>query len=246
MNWFLYVWAIKSRDLFAASMAYYICPLLTMAGATILFKERYSPRQKTALLFLLSGVALPAALGGAPPTLALLIAAFWSGYTLIRRFSTASALEALFAQTLSLTIALSIFLPLIYGAKALVPPHASGRELVLFVVSGCVTAAPIVLLMEGMKLVPLRAVGMLQYIAPTLTLVTSVCFLGVHVSGQQVVSLALIWMGLVVFFSHELGSALIAIARDSTRWRPRLCRQALFGGRIAPITSPKPTLNPAP
>jgi chloramphenicol-sensitive protein RarD len=209
MNWFLYVWAMKNRELFAASMAYYICPLLTMAGAAVLFKERFSSRQRTAMFFLCAGVALPVVIGGALPMLAFCIAAFWSAYTLTRRFSNVPALQALFVQTLSLAVVLSMLLPVLYGSAALVSATSSDRELVLFVLSGVVTAVPIVMLMEGMKLVPLRAVGMLQYIAPTLTLLTSVFYFGVQVSGQQVMSLALIWTGLVIFFSQELRKAVI-------------------------------------
>jgi chloramphenicol-sensitive protein RarD len=246
MNWFLYVWAMKNRELFAASMAYYICPLLTMAGAALVFKERFSPRQRVAILFLVAGVALPAVMGGALPLLAFFIAVSWSAYTLTRRFSCAPALQALFVQTLLLTVVLSILLPLLYGGVVLVSARLSGRELALFVSSGVVTAVPIIMLMEGMKLVPLRAVGMLQYIAPTLTLLTSLCYLGVQVSQQQIMSLILIWTGLAVFFSQELWRVLVVCARGTIRLCKLELPQATLAGRIAPVTSPKPTLNPVP
>ena len=45
INWFSYVWALKHREYLAASLAYYICPLLTLAAAAFFFRERISTRQ---------------------------------------------------------------------------------------------------------------------------------------------------------------------------------------------------------
>ncbi|MEY4701005.1 MAG: hypothetical protein RL326_1192 [Pseudomonadota bacterium] len=246
VNWFSYVWAMKHRELFAASLAYYICPLLTMAGAAFVFKERLSGRKKGAIVFLLCGVSLPAAVSGELPLLALIIAASWSAYTLTRRYYDRPALAAIFCETLTLGVVLSVFLPALRGTGALLSSQMTGTQLGLFVLSGAVTAGPILLLMEGIRAVPLQAVGMLQYMVPTLSLVCSVLYFEIEPSSTQLASLALIWCGLLVFFSADL----LRLARTIGRYAVRPTRvgscQKLFAGRIAPVTSPKPTLNPAP
>jgi EamA domain-containing membrane protein RarD len=103
-----------------------------------------------------------------------------------------------------LTIVLSVLLPLTNGMAALVPTATTRIDLLLFVTSGVVTAIPILLLMEGMKVVPLKVVGILQYIAPTLTLLCSALYFEVEPSTTQLTSLAIIWSGLLAFFSGEL------------------------------------------
>jgi chloramphenicol-sensitive protein RarD len=204
INWFSYVWALKHREYFAASLAYYICPLLTLAAAAVVFGERITTRQRLSLVLLSTGVLLPVVVGGDMPALAVVIASSWSAYTLTRRYFNRPSLQALFLETLLLGGILSIALPLAVGASALVPPATSAWEHALFVTSGVITALPILLLVEGMKSIPLKAVGMLQYVAPTLTLACSVLYFGVEPSRIQLLSLASIWAGLAVFFSSEL------------------------------------------
>jgi chloramphenicol-sensitive protein RarD len=217
-----------------------------MAGAAFVFKERLSGRKKGAIVFLLCGVSLPAAVSGELPLLALIIAASWSAYTLTRRYYDRPALAAIFCETLTLGVVLSVFLPALRGTGALLSSQMTGTQLGLFVLSGAVTAGPILLLMEGIRAVPLQAVGMLQYMVPTLSLVCSVLYFEIEPSSTQLASLALIWCGLLVFFSADL----LRLARTIGRYAVRPTRvgscQKLFAGRIAPVTSPKPTLNPAP
>jgi chloramphenicol-sensitive protein RarD len=212
---------MKHKELFAASLAYYICPLLTVAGAALVFKEQFSTQQKLAMALLVSGVVLPAAVEGKLPIVAILIAASWSAYTLTRRYVNRPALQALFVETFSLTIVLSVVLPAMLGGSALVPAETDARLFGLFALSGVVTAVPIVLLIEGMKLASLRAVGMLQYVAPTLTLAVSVLCLGGTTTREQLLSLGLVWAGLLVFFSEDLSRAAVTCIR----WSAAVCSQ---------------------
>jgi chloramphenicol-sensitive protein RarD len=203
-NWFLYVWAMKHKELFAASMAYYICPLMTMAGAALIFRERFSYQQKVAIAFIIAGVALPALVGGTLPVLAVLIAASWSGYILIRRYYERPALGGIFLETLLLALILSVLLPIFYDATLLLPADVDASQIGLFALSGVVTAVPMIMMIEGMKLIPLKAVGLIQYATPTLTLVTSVFYFGASTTPQQLMSLSLVWGGILVFFGQGI------------------------------------------
>jgi chloramphenicol-sensitive protein RarD len=217
---------MKSGNLFAASLAYYICPLLTMAGAALVFKERFAKRQKFAIIFLAAGVVLPAVLERALPILALLIAASWSIYTLTRSYFNRPALHALFIETLLLAFALLVILPAVCETGVLWPAEADARLVGLFVLSGLVTTIPIMLLLEGMKIVPLRVVGILQYLAPTLTLAVSVFYSGATVTRGQLLSLALVWIGLALSFSAEISRFVTICARRSVA-----LSRVLFRGR---------------
>jgi chloramphenicol-sensitive protein RarD len=203
INWFSYVWAMKHKELFAASIAYYICPLLTLAGAAWMFRESFSRCQQVAVLFIAAGVALPPVLGGTFPFLAFIMASSWSAYTLTRRYYARPALEALLAETTMLALVLVALLPFAFDWGVLVPAQSSGMDLALFALSGFVTAAPIIFMIEGMKGVPMRAIGTLQYITPTLTLISSKVYFGINPTESQLLSLGLIWVGLGVFFARE-------------------------------------------
>lgn len=205
LNWFSYVWAMKQNELFAAGLAYYLCPLLTMSGAALIFKERFTIRQKVAILLLIAGVSVPAISSGELPVLALVIATSWSAYTLLRRHFDRPALTAIWCEALTLAVVLSVLLPLLYGMSAVIPATTAPSDIALFITSGIVTAVPIVWLVNGMRTVPVKMVGLLQYLSPTLTLITSVLFFQAEPTSPQVLCILFIWSGLIVFFISELG-----------------------------------------
>jgi EamA domain-containing membrane protein RarD len=58
-----------------------------------------------------------------------------------------------------------------------------------------------------MRSVPMQAVGVMQYMAPTMKLLLLVAYYKTYPSTYQAAGLVFIWMGIVVFFAGE--SALV-------------------------------------
>lgn len=77
------------------------------------------------------------------------------------------------------------------------------RDWTLFGAAGFVTAAPIVAFVAGLRHVPMKVVGVLQYLTPTLMLLSSVLYFGVPISQVQILSMTLIRMGIGAFFTGE-------------------------------------------
>ena len=73
--------------------------------------------------------------------------------------------------------------------------------------SGPVTAIPLLLFAAGARRLPLATLGILQYISPTLQLLTGVLLLGETFSGTQAVGFSAIWAGLVVYAADGLWRA---------------------------------------
>jgi chloramphenicol-sensitive protein RarD len=111
-----------------------------------------------------------------------------------------------------LALVLVVVFPLTFDWRVLLPAQSSGTDLALFALSGFVTAAPILLMIEGMKKVPMRAIGTLQYVTPTLTLLCSTFYFGIDPTKSQLLSLGFIWVGLGIFFAREAFAALSHIA----------------------------------
>ncbi len=88
-------------------------------------------------------------------------------------------------KVVTLNFVLAIVLPIVRGSAIFSPAGVLPTDYFLLVLSGVVTAAPIVALVAGMKHVPFKTVGTLQYIVPTLMLLCSVVWSGKWPSHAQ-------------------------------------------------------------
>lgn len=206
LNWTLYIYALLQKELIAASMAYYLCPIMSVVSGAVLMKEKLAANQLLALFVLILGAALPGLIAGNVPWLALVIAAAWCAYTVTHKIYRTPAVEGLFIETALLTLALTIALPLSAGAESLGFESKLSLETMLFPITGLITALPILVLVKGMETVPLRLIGILQYTSSTLTVIVSALYFGIYPTQQQYISLALIWLGIAIFFSKEIAS----------------------------------------
>ncbi|MDJ0977081.1 MAG: EamA family transporter RarD [Erythrobacter sp.] len=198
-NWFVYIWAIIEGHVYAASLGYYLNPLLNVLLGTMLLGERLSKWQWVAVATAALAVGLLAM--GALTTLwiSLSLAFSFGLYGIVRKQVAVGALPGL-------TIESAILLPLagaIAYAYALSEAGPSfGTELttsVLIVFSGVVTAVPLLLFAIAARRMEYSTLGFIQYLAPTI-----VFFLGLFVFGEelkpvQLASFALIWTAVGIF-----------------------------------------------
>ncbi|MCL4672403.1 MAG: EamA family transporter RarD, partial [Sphingomonadaceae bacterium] len=94
-NWFVYVWAIQRGEVLAASLGYYINPLLNVLLGTLFLGERLTRLQWLAVALAACGVAL--LLAGALTTLwiSLKLATSFALYGLLKKQVTVGSLPGL-------------------------------------------------------------------------------------------------------------------------------------------------------
>ena len=86
--------------------------------------------------------------------------------------------------------------------------YASGDTQVLCLLAGAgaVTAVPLLLFTAGAKLLPLKIIGFLQYISPTLTLLLGVFVYGEPFTASHLLAFGWIWGALALFVVSQLRS----------------------------------------
>jgi chloramphenicol-sensitive protein RarD len=176
VNWGLYIWAVNSGYTIEASLGYYINPLISVMLALIILQERLKVLQWIAFGFAALGVLLVTIFSGVFPWVSLVLALTFGFYGLIKKKNKSGSMEALGAETLAV-------LPLGLGLLFFQP-----AELLLFtplqwpllVSAGFITALPLYTFAKGAKLLPLSALGFLQFISPTILF-----FLGVFAFGEE-------------------------------------------------------------
>ena len=69
----------------------------------------------------------------------------------------------------------------------------------LLILSGLVTALPLILFAQGAKLLPLSTVGMLQYMTPTMQLLWAVFVTQEHMSSERWIGFVIIWFAVALY-----------------------------------------------
>jgi chloramphenicol-sensitive protein RarD len=74
-----------------------------------------------------------------------------------------------------------------------------GEQSILLVLSGVITAAPLILFMYGAQRLKLSTIGLMQYLAPSLQLLIGVALYGEAFTAPHAVAFALIWLALGIY-----------------------------------------------
>jgi chloramphenicol-sensitive protein RarD len=198
-NWLLYVWAVSNNRIVEASLGYFINPLVNVLLGVLVLSERLNRVQWTSVALAATGVAYLTWLGGGLPWIALVLAITFGSYGLIRKTVAVDALSGLGAETLLIAPLGIAWLAWCEhnGSGAL--GHSGSWVDFLLVASGVVTAVPLALFAYGARRIPYSTVGLIQYIGPTLQLLTGVLLYHEPFSMTKAAGFGLIWAALALY-----------------------------------------------
>ena len=197
VNWSLYVWLVLHGRVIEASLAYFLAPLVSIAVGVIFFAEKITGVQALALMLAGLGVIVQGVALGAPPWMALAICASWSVYAVIRKRANVPAAAGLLIESIVL-IPVALGLLVWTAAEAPLAFSENFNHAFLLALAGPVTALPLILFAFGARRVSFTALGLLQFLAPSLQLATGLAF-GEAFTPLRAASFALIWLGLGFF-----------------------------------------------
>lgn len=206
-NWSIYIWAMTTERMVQAAIGYYIEPIVICAVGILVFREKLTPYNLTAILFALAAIILILVHFRQLPGVALGLAGTWALYSAIKKTSDKPVLMALTYETMLYAIlALPAIIFIERRGIGVIGMHLPGRYALLFL-SGLITLIPVALFANAAKKVTLLVIGLAQYIAPTMTLLIGVFLNNEPVDRVQVIAFLIIWAGLVVFSLGELRHA---------------------------------------
>ncbi|MEJ7806071.1 MAG: EamA family transporter RarD [Telluria sp.] len=199
-NWLLYIWAVNNGHVIEASLGYFINPLVNVMLGYLVLKERLRSGQWAAIGLAALGVLWLTWQAGNMPWIALLLAASFGGYGLMRKTAKLGALEGLSFETMILfpfALAYLVWLTLQGQNSFMTTTSESTRW--LLVASGPITAIPLLLFASGARKIPLSVLGLLQYIGPTIQLSLGVFVFHEAFTQARLVGFALIWGALALY-----------------------------------------------
>ena len=213
-NWLVYIWAIINSEVYAASLGYYLNPLLNVLLGTLLLGERLSKPGWLAVAIAACAVALLAAGALTSLWISLTLAFSFGLYGLVRKRLTIGALPGLTIESLLL------FTPAAAAAfvYAQSPAGSSfGQDWFLsaaIAFSGVATAVPLLLFALAARRMDYSTLGFIQYLAPTLVFLLGLTVFKQKLEAAQLASFILIWIAVAIFagdlFARSRKSAITA------------------------------------
>ncbi|NHZ78086.1 EamA family transporter RarD [Massilia sp. CCM 8695] len=204
-NWLLYIWAVNSGHVIEASLGYFINPLFNVMLGYLVLKERLRIGQWTAIALAACGVLWLTWQAGRMPWIALLLAASFGGYGLLRKTASLGALEGLSFETMLLfpfALGFVVWLTMSGDNAFLNSPSNSTRW--LLIASGPITAIPLLLFASGARKIPLSVLGLLQYIGPTIQLSLGIYLFHEAFTQERMIGFAIIWGALALYAAEGL------------------------------------------
>lgn len=199
VNWTVYVIAIQSGHVFAASLGFYINPLVNVLAGTVLLGERLTRRQWQAVGLAALGVSLLAWDAREMLWISLTLAVSFCGYGLVRKLVAVESLPGLTIETLLLLIpaALTVWW-FAQGPDGSAMTRGPGSA-ALIMAGGAITGVPLLLFAAAARRMDYSSLGMVQFCAPTLVFLLGVFVFGEPLRTVQLACFVLIWSAIAVF-----------------------------------------------
>ncbi len=198
VNWFVYIWAVQSNQIFQASLGYYINPLLFTLAGVLLFGERLRRFQTAAVFLAAAGVLVLTISRGQFPVIALSLGTLFTIYGVIRKQVVVGGMPGLFVETLVLFPLSAAYLIWIMNAGDAAFTLSNPSMVGMLLLAGPFTVLPLLCFALATRRLSLSTVGFMQFIAPTLQFITGLYY-GEVLTTAHAVCFGLIWIAVGLF-----------------------------------------------
>lgn len=205
-NWFTYVWGVNAGYVIETSLGYFINPLVSFLLGVLILREKLRPLQWVPLSLAVIGVVYLTFSYGRLPWIALTLAFSFGFYGLFKKIAPLGSIQGLMIETAAIFIPAVGFLLFSEFNGSGVFGHVSPLVTFLLVLSGVVTAIPLILFANGAPKVPLITIGIIQYIAPTLQFLIGVFLYHEPFTQERLIGFSIIWLALIIFTIEGLNA----------------------------------------
>jgi chloramphenicol-sensitive protein RarD len=201
-NWLLYVYAVTSGHILAASFGYYLNPLANVLLGRFVLHEKLNRLQWTAVAIAAAGISVLAAGALGQLWISLTLCVTFALYGLLRKVVAADAVTGLGIETAILFPLACLWL----GGRAIAAQPVMGTNATqtgLLLLAGIVSTTPLLLFTAAAKRLPYSTLGMLQFIAPTLQFLIAMLY-GEPLTLAHVIAFPAIWIALGLYVTALL------------------------------------------
>jgi chloramphenicol-sensitive protein RarD len=207
VNWGVYIWAVNHGHVVETSLGYYINPILSILVGVIALHERMSRLQWVSVAMAAVAVVVLTLDYGRLPWIALVLAASFATYGVMKKQVNGGAVETLTIESAILTPVGIGYLIFLQTRGQLTFGHLGWVHSLLLVTTGVVTVVPLLFFAAATTRLPLSTLGLLQYLAPTLQFLLGVLYFHESMSTGRWIGFGLVWAALMIMTGNGLRRA---------------------------------------
>ena len=202
INWFTWLYAVKTNNLLDSALGYYIFPILSVFLGVIFLKEKYN-RNKIISVFLVVVALIYLVIKlGVIPWIGITVAVTFSLYGLIRKKIKVSSDIGLLIETLLISpIAIGLFIFLIKNNANIFSISEPVLSFYLFW-AGLMTLVPLFWYTKGFELIGIGPASMIFFLTPTAQFFLGVYYFNEPLDLDKLISFIFIWIAVVIYLNE--------------------------------------------
>ena len=202
INWFTWLYAVKTNNLLDSALGYYIFPILSVFFGVIFLKEKYN-RNKIISVFLVVVALIYLIIKlGVIPWIGITVAVTFSLYGLIRKKIKVSSDIGMLIETLLISpIAIGLFIFLIKNNSNIFSISEPVLSFYLFW-AGLMTLVPLFWYTKGFELIGIGPASMIFFLTPTAQFFLGIYYFNEPLDLDKLISFILIWIAVIIYLNE--------------------------------------------
>lgn len=198
-NWLTYIIAVNTNHVLEASFGYYLNPIVTIILAVVFLKEKLTRIQTIACICVGISLLYLFIYIGSLPWISILLALTFGLYSLCKKKIILSPKAGLLIETAIVSPIAIIYMLYLASTSNITFYTSNNATIIALLLSGAITAIPLMLFAKGAVDIPLYLLGILQYLPPTMQFFVGIFIYNEPLSIEKLISFIIIWIAVAVF-----------------------------------------------
>ena len=202
INWYTWLYAVKTNNLLDSALGYYIFPILSVFFGIIFLKEKYNRNKIISVLLVVAALIYLLFKLGEVPWIGIIVAVTFSLYGLIRKKIKVSSDIGLLIETLLISpIAIVLFFLLIKNNTNIFSINEPVLSFYLFW-AGLMTLIPLFWYTKGFELIGIGPASMIFFLTPTAQFFLGLYYFNEPLILDKLISFIFIWFAVIVYLNE--------------------------------------------
>ena len=202
LNWFTWLYAVKTNNLLDSALGYYIFPILSVFFGIIFLNEKYNRNKIISVILVILALVYFLIKLGQIPWIGITVALTFSLYGLIRKKVKVSSDIGLLIETLILTpIALLLFVFLVQNNLNIFSLNKPVLSFYLFW-AGLMTLIPLFWYTKGFGLIGIGPASMIFFLTPTAQFLLGLYYFNEPLILDELIAFIFIWIAVIIYLNE--------------------------------------------
>ena len=202
INWFTWLYAVKTNNLLDSALGYYIFPILSVFLGIIFLNEKYNRNKIISVFLVILALVYFLLKLGKIPWIGVTVALTFSLYGLIRKKVKVSSDIGLLIETLILSpLAIFLFIFLVKNNLNIFSLNEPVLSFYLFW-AGLMTLIPLFWYTRGFGLIGIGPASMIFFLTPTAQFLLGLYYFNEPLILDELIAFIFIWIAVIIYLNE--------------------------------------------